>query len=44
MLGSFDFDVIQRTWQHLIFEGLLFTVKLTLVAMLGASSLEPFLR
>ena len=35
MLGTFDFDVIQRTWQHLIFEGLLFTVKLTFVAMIG---------
>ena len=43
MLGSFDFDVIQRTWQHLIFEGLLFTVKLTLVAMLGGVILGTIL-
>jgi len=41
MLGSFDFDVIQRTWQHLIFEGLLFTVKLTLVVMPPSIATSP---
>ena len=43
MLGAFDFEVIQRTWQHLIFEGLLFTIKLTVVAMLGGIILGTLL-
>ena len=35
MDGGFDFDVIQRTWKYLFFEGMRFTVTLTLLAMAG---------
>jgi glutamate/aspartate transport system permease protein len=31
-MGSFDFDIIVRTWHYLIFEGLAFTLKLTAMA------------
>ncbi|MFN9211600.1 MAG: amino acid ABC transporter permease [Betaproteobacteria bacterium] len=35
MLGNFDFDVIARTWEILIFKGLAFTVEVTLLSMVG---------
>ena len=35
MFGSFDFDVIARTWEILIFKGLAFTVEVTLLSMVG---------
>ena len=35
MFETFDFDVIARSWQYLIFTGMAFTVKLTLIAMVG---------
>ena len=35
MLDSFDFDVIERSWRYLFFDGMAFTLKLTLFAMAG---------
>jgi glutamate/aspartate transport system permease protein len=35
MFTTFDFDVIARTWEVLIFKGLAFTVQVTLLAMVG---------
>lgn len=35
MLGDFDFDVIQRSWVYLFTTGMVFTLKLTLLAMSG---------
>ncbi|MEI6734092.1 MAG: ABC transporter permease subunit [Comamonadaceae bacterium] len=35
MFQNFDFDVIARTWQVLIFQGLAFTLEVTLLAMVG---------
>lgn len=35
MFEHFDFDVIARSWQALIFQGLAFTVQVTLLAMAG---------
>ncbi len=35
MFASFDFDVIARSWQVLIFQGLAFTFQVTLLAMVG---------
>ena len=35
MLGNFDFDVIQRSWVYLFTTGMAFTLKLTLLAMVG---------
>jgi len=32
---NFDFDVIQRSWKYLIFDGMAFTLQLTLLAMAG---------
>ena len=43
MLGSFDFDVIARTWQVLIFQGLAFTVQVTVLAMVGGIVLGTLL-
>jgi glutamate/aspartate transport system permease protein len=34
-MSGFDFDVIQRSWKYLFFEGMAFTVKLTLLSMVG---------
>ena len=34
-MGGFDFDVIVRSWHYLIFEGLRFTLLLTLLATAG---------
>jgi glutamate/aspartate transport system permease protein len=35
MLGDFDFDVIQRSWVYLFTTGMSFTVKLTVLSMIG---------
>ncbi|HXZ92251.1 MAG TPA: ABC transporter permease subunit [Burkholderiales bacterium] len=35
MFGSFDFDVIERSWRYLFFDGMAFTLRLTLFAMVG---------
>ncbi len=35
MLANFDFDVIQRTWVYLFQTGMVFTLKLTGMAMVG---------
>ena len=35
MLANFDFDVIARTWQVLIFHGIAFTLQVTALSMLG---------
>ncbi|WP_319239830.1 amino acid ABC transporter permease [uncultured Propionivibrio sp.] len=35
MLAHFDFDVIARTWQVLLFQGLVFTLQVTALSMLG---------
>jgi glutamate/aspartate transport system permease protein len=35
MFANFDFEVIARTWHYLFFVGMAFTVKLTVLAMLG---------
>ncbi|GGX45327.1 amino acid ABC transporter permease [Undibacterium squillarum] len=34
-MGNFDFDVIQRSWVYLFQVGMVFTLKLTLLAMTG---------
>jgi glutamate/aspartate transport system permease protein len=43
MLQNFDFDVIGRTWQVLIFQGLAFTVQVTVLAMIGGIVLGTLL-
>lgn len=35
MLADFDFDVIARSWEYLLFTGMAFTVQLTVLSMLG---------
>ncbi len=43
MLENFDFDVIARTWQVLIFQGLAFTAQVTVLAMVGGIILGTLL-
>jgi glutamate/aspartate transport system permease protein len=43
MFENFDFDVIARTWQVLVFEGLAFTLKVTVIAMIGGIVLGTLL-
>ena len=43
MFTTFDFDVIARTWEVLIFKGLAFTVEVTLLAMVGGIALGTVL-
>jgi glutamate/aspartate transport system permease protein len=43
MFENFDFDVIQRSWKYLFFEGMAFTVQLTLLAMVGGIVLGTLL-
>jgi glutamate/aspartate transport system permease protein len=43
MFENFDFDVIARTWHVLIFEGLAFTLEVTLLAMVGGIVLGTLL-
>ena len=35
MFDNFDFDTISRSWEVLIFQGLAFTIQVTLLAMVG---------
>ena len=43
MFENFDFDVIARTWQVLIFQGLAFTAQVTMMAMVGGIILGTLL-
>jgi glutamate/aspartate transport system permease protein len=43
MFENFDFDVIARTWQVLIFQGLAFTAQVTVMAMVGGIILGTLL-
>jgi glutamate/aspartate transport system permease protein len=43
MFGNFDFDVIARSWQVLIFQGLAFTLEVTILSMLGGIFLGTLL-
>ena len=43
MFENFDFDVISRTWQTLIFQGLAFTAQVTVLAMVGGVILGTLL-
>lgn len=43
MFSTFDFDVIWRTWPYLFFEGMRFTVQLTLIATIGGLFLGTIL-
>ena len=35
MFSNFDFNVIERSWRYLFFDGMAFTIELTLMAMAG---------
>jgi glutamate/aspartate transport system permease protein len=35
MFANFDFNVIERSWRYLFFDGMAFTLELTVMAMLG---------
>ena len=35
MFSNFDFNVIERSWKYLFFEGMVFTLELTALAMVG---------
>jgi glutamate/aspartate transport system permease protein len=43
MFANFDFDVIQRSWVYLFTTGMVFTLKLTLFAMVGGTILGTML-
>jgi glutamate/aspartate transport system permease protein len=43
MLDNFDFDVISRSWEALIFKGLAFTFQVTLLSMIGGILLGTLL-
>ena len=43
MFENFDFDVIARTWQVLIFQGLAFTLQVTVLSMTGGIVLGTLL-
>ena len=43
MFGNFDFDVISRSWVYLFQTGMLFTLKLTALAMVGGIVLGTLL-
>ncbi|MFT5643338.1 MAG: glutamate/aspartate transport system permease protein [Janthinobacterium sp.] len=43
MLGNFDFDVISRSWVYLFQTGMVFTLKLTAMAMVGGILLGTLL-
>ncbi|MEO5734008.1 MAG: ABC transporter permease subunit [Rubrivivax sp.] len=43
MFQNFDFDIIARSWQTLIFKGLAFTAEVTLLAMVGGVILGTLL-
>ncbi|MBY0570267.1 MAG: amino acid ABC transporter permease [Burkholderiaceae bacterium] len=43
MFSNFDFDVIQRSYEYLFRDGMTFTLKLTLMAMIGGTVLGTML-
>ena len=43
MFSNFDFDVISRSWHYLFFTGMAFTLKLTVIAMVGGTFLGTLL-
>ena len=43
MFGNFDFDVISRSWVYLFQTGMVFTLKLTALAMVGGIVLGTLL-
>jgi glutamate/aspartate transport system permease protein len=43
MFSQFDFDVIARSWQNLLFSGMAFTLQVTLLAMAGGIVLGTLL-
>lgn len=43
MFSNFDFDVIQRSYEYLFRDGMTFTLKLTLMAMIGGTVLGTIL-
>ncbi len=43
MFSGFDFDVIERSWKYLFFEGMAFTLQLTLLSMVGGIILGTLL-
>jgi glutamate/aspartate transport system permease protein len=43
MFANFDFDVIQRSWVYLFTTGMVFTLKLTVMAMVGGTVLGTML-
>jgi len=43
MIADFDFVVIARSWEYLLFTGMAFTIKLTLIAMVGGIALGTLL-
>jgi len=43
MFGQFDFDVIARSWEYLFFQGMAFTLELTVLAMIGGIFLGTLL-
>lgn len=43
MFSNFDFEIISRTWQTLIFDGLAFTLRVTALSMLGGTILGTLL-
>ncbi|MBC3928137.1 amino acid ABC transporter permease [Undibacterium sp. CY21W] len=43
MFSNFDFDVIQRSYEYLFRDGMTFTLKLTLMAMIGGTVLGTVL-
>ncbi len=43
MFSNFDFNVIERSWKYLFFEGMAFTIQLTFLAMIGGIILGTLL-
>ena len=43
MFANFDFDVIARSWKYLFLSGMIFTIQLTLLAMMGGLMLGTLL-
>jgi glutamate/aspartate transport system permease protein len=43
MFSNFDFNVIERSWKYLFFEGMAFTIQLTVMAMIGGIILGTLL-
>ena len=43
MFSNFDFNVIERSWKYLFFDGMAFTIQLTLLSMVGGIILGTLL-